>query len=104
MTNLQRQIVHGSKDVGRPKLESARDRLKDLNPHIHVEGYETRLTSENALAIIERNARAQVQLIDDLLDLSRVLAGQLRLDVQRVALVDVSRAADHVLRSWMLNL
>ena len=48
---------------------------------------------QRALAIIERNARAQVQLIDDLLDLSRVLAGQLRLDVQRVALVDVIRAA-----------
>jgi CheY-like chemotaxis protein len=42
-----------------------------------------------ALGVIERNARAQVELIDDLLDLSRILAGQLRLDVQRVALVDV---------------
>src|SRR5213596_2561044 len=52
VTNLQRQIVHGSKDVGRPKLESARDRLRDLNPNVHVEGYETRLTSENALEIV----------------------------------------------------
>jgi adenylyltransferase/sulfurtransferase len=51
VTNLQRQIVHGTKDVGRPKLDSARDRLKDVNPHVHVEGYETRLTSENALEI-----------------------------------------------------
>jgi PAS domain S-box-containing protein len=46
-----------------------------------------------ALGVIERNAHAQVQLIDDLLDLSRILAGQLRLDVQRVALVDVTRGA-----------
>jgi adenylyltransferase/sulfurtransferase len=52
VTNLQRQIVHGSKDVGRSKLESARDRVKDMNPHVHVEGYETRLTSENALEIM----------------------------------------------------
>jgi sulfur-carrier protein adenylyltransferase/sulfurtransferase len=52
VTNLQRQIVHGTKDVGRPKLESARDRLKDMNPHVHVEGYETKLTSDNALEIV----------------------------------------------------
>jgi sulfur-carrier protein adenylyltransferase/sulfurtransferase len=51
MTNLQRQVLHGTKDVGRPKLESARDRIKDVNPNVHVEGYETRLTSENALEI-----------------------------------------------------
>ena len=51
-TNLQRQVLHGTKDVGRPKLESARDRIKDVNPNVHVEGYETRLTSENALDIL----------------------------------------------------
>ena len=48
-SNLQRQIIHGTKDVGRPKIESARDRLADINPHIRIETHETRLTSENAL-------------------------------------------------------
>ncbi|MGH9944788.1 MAG: molybdopterin-synthase adenylyltransferase MoeB [Pyrinomonadaceae bacterium] len=50
-SNLQRQIVHGTKDVGRPKIESARDRLNDINPHARIETYNTRLTSENALAL-----------------------------------------------------
>ncbi|MDT7781282.1 MAG: sulfur-carrier protein adenylyltransferase/sulfurtransferase [Acidobacteriota bacterium] len=50
-SNLQRQIIHGTKDVGRPKIESARDRLSDINPNVKIEGYETRLTSENALEL-----------------------------------------------------
>ncbi len=50
-SNLQRQIVHGTKDVGRPKIESARDRLSDINPHVKIEGFETRLSSENALEL-----------------------------------------------------
>src|SRR4051794_34998096 len=50
-SNLQRQIVHGTKDVGRPKIESARDRLTDINPLIKIEAYETKLTSENALGL-----------------------------------------------------
>ncbi len=52
VSNLQRQVLHGTKDVGRPKLESAEDRIRDVNPHVHVEPYETRLTSANALDII----------------------------------------------------
>lgn len=50
-SNLQRQILHGTKDVGRPKLQSARERLEDINPHITVETYEMALTSENALKL-----------------------------------------------------
>ena len=51
-SNLHRQIIHGTADVGRPKLESAADRIRDVNPHVHVERYDTRLTSANALEII----------------------------------------------------
>jgi len=51
-SNLQRQIIHGTRDVGRPKIASARDRLKDINPHVNVVAYETRLTSINALDIV----------------------------------------------------
>lgn len=50
-SNLQRQIVHGTKDVGRRKVESARDRLSDINPHIKIEMHDMRLTSENALEL-----------------------------------------------------
>jgi len=50
-SNLQRQIIHGTADVGRPKIESARDRLREINPHIEIETHETRLTSENALRL-----------------------------------------------------
>jgi molybdopterin/thiamine biosynthesis adenylyltransferase/rhodanese-related sulfurtransferase len=53
LSNLQRQILHGTKDVGRSKLESARDRLRDLNPKIDVELHETRFTSQNAVALVE---------------------------------------------------
>ncbi|MEX0836905.1 MAG: molybdopterin-synthase adenylyltransferase MoeB [Gemmatimonadota bacterium] len=51
-SNLQRQILHGTSDVGRSKLDSAADRLRDVNPHVTVERHETRLTSENALDIL----------------------------------------------------
>ncbi len=52
-TNLQRQIMHGTKDVGRLKLESARDRIIDINPHVQVDTYEVPLTSDNALELFE---------------------------------------------------
>jgi len=51
-TNLQRQLLHGTKDIGRPKLESARERLHDVNPHVEVIPHPVRLTSDNAMEII----------------------------------------------------
>jgi len=50
-SNLQRQIIHGTKDVGRPKIASARDRIHDINPHVEIEAHEMKLTSENALRL-----------------------------------------------------
>ena len=52
-SNLQRQIIHGTSDIGRPKMESARDRINDINPNVHVEAYEEALSSENALEIFK---------------------------------------------------
>ena len=51
-TNLHRQLLHGTRDVGRRKLDSARDRLHDVNPYVHVEAYDTRLTASNAMEIL----------------------------------------------------
>ncbi|HET7825375.1 MAG TPA: molybdopterin-synthase adenylyltransferase MoeB [Anaeromyxobacter sp.] len=53
VTNLQRQVLHGTKDVGRPKVESARERIRDVNPHVQVIPHEIRLTSDNALEIMK---------------------------------------------------
>lgn len=52
LTNLQRQVLHGSSTVGLSKSQSASNRLRDLNPSIDVRSYDTRLTSENALEIL----------------------------------------------------
>ena len=52
-SNLQRQVIHGTSWVGKPKIESAKARILEINPHCQVDLYETALTSENALAIIE---------------------------------------------------
>src|SRR2546421_10667674 len=50
-SNLQRQVLHGTPDVGRPKLHSARDRLHAINPEVKLDLYETRLNSANAIDI-----------------------------------------------------
>ncbi len=52
-SNLQRQVIHGTKDVGRSKLESAKETMLDINPHVQIDTYNEPLTSENALRIME---------------------------------------------------
>jgi len=54
VSNLQRQILHGTPDVGRPKVASAKDRLKAINPNVTVETHHVQLTSANALDILGR--------------------------------------------------
>ena len=51
VTNLQRQIIHSTADVGRKKLDSAEEKLKAINPYINIRKFDTRLSSENALEI-----------------------------------------------------
>jgi len=50
-TNLQRQVIHGTSDVGRKKLDSAEDTLREVNPNVEIRKFETRLTSANALEL-----------------------------------------------------
>ena len=52
-TNLQRQIIHSTTDVGRKKLESAAEKLKAINPFLNIRTFETKLTSENALELFQ---------------------------------------------------
>ncbi|MDV2993077.1 MAG: putative adenylyltransferase/sulfurtransferase MoeZ [Chroococcidiopsis sp. SAG 2025] len=52
-SNLQRQVIHGTSWVGKPKIESAKERILEINPHCQVDLYETRLSSENALEILK---------------------------------------------------
>jgi adenylyltransferase/sulfurtransferase len=52
-SNLQRQVIHGRRDVGRPKVASAQDRIKGINHHIQINTYNTMLTSANALEIMK---------------------------------------------------
>jgi adenylyltransferase/sulfurtransferase len=52
-SNLQRQIIHGQSWVGKPKIESAKNRILEINPYCQVDLFETRLSSENALDIVK---------------------------------------------------
>lgn len=52
-TNLQRQVIHGTKDIGRPKLDSAAETLADVNPYLEIIKFEVPFTSENALEILK---------------------------------------------------
>ena len=52
VSNLQRQVIHGTRDIGRKKLDSAADRMKDINPNIRIDKFDTGLSSENALEIL----------------------------------------------------
>ena len=52
LSNLQRQIIHGTPDVGREKTESARDAIHRINPHVKIEPHHTRITPDNAASLI----------------------------------------------------
>ena len=52
LSNLQRQVIHGTRDIGRPKVASAEDALRDLNPHVEVAGIHALLSSANAMELL----------------------------------------------------
>src|ERR1700684_3558287 len=52
-TNLQRQVIHGTKDVGRKKLDSAADKMLEINPYVAVDKHDVSLSSDNALDILK---------------------------------------------------
>ena len=54
LSNLQRQVIHGTKDIGRPKIDSAAESMLDINPHLKIVKHEVPLTSENAREIVEQ--------------------------------------------------
>ncbi len=80
-SNLQRQIIHGTKDLGRRKIESARDRLRDINPHIEIETHESRLTSQNAMRLF----RNYDIIVDGTDNFPNSLSRQRRVCVERKA-------------------
>ena len=53
LSNLQRQLIHATKDVGKPKVESARETMEAMNPDVTVKTYHTFVTSENILELIK---------------------------------------------------
>lgn len=53
LSNLQRQLLHDTEDVGRPKVESAKERLNSLNPNVEVNAHDVVLTSQNAFEVLE---------------------------------------------------
>jgi sulfur-carrier protein adenylyltransferase/sulfurtransferase len=54
VSNLQRQVIHGTKDIGRKKIDSAAETMLDINPHLEIVKHEVPLTSENALEIVKQ--------------------------------------------------
>ena len=52
LSNLQRQIIHGTPDMGRPKVDSAADAMARINPHVTIEAHATRVAADNAAALI----------------------------------------------------
>jgi sulfur-carrier protein adenylyltransferase/sulfurtransferase len=52
-SNLQRQVIHGTRDIGRKKLDSAADRMRDINPNVAIDKFDAGLSSENALEILK---------------------------------------------------
>jgi molybdopterin/thiamine biosynthesis adenylyltransferase len=54
LSNLQRQVIHATADIGRPKVESAAEAMGRLNPHVRIEGHAVRLTAANALDLVSR--------------------------------------------------
>ncbi|GJD41676.1 MULTISPECIES: molybdopterin-synthase adenylyltransferase MoeB [Methylobacterium] len=54
LSNLQRQVIHGTPDIGRPKIDSAADAVARLNPHVRIEPHCVRIDADNAVALIDR--------------------------------------------------
>jgi len=101
-SNLQRQILHGTSDVGRSKLDSARDRLTDINPLIKIVSHDTAISSENALELF-----APYDIIVDALfgtGLTRPLEGIYLQVVQHLSMIRNARERSSTVRPFILSL